>query len=587
MEGAERPIGRAALTFWVSGPPGASLAPSRSDMAEHFDTVIVGSGFGGSVVAARLAEAGQRVCLLERGQAFPPGAFPRTQHGISRNVWDPSEGRFGMFNVWSFQGIEALVSAGLGGGSLIYANVLLRKPPEWFADDHDGRQPWPVSYDDLEPHYERAERRLNAQRYPFDHAPYADTRKTQALQEAAGRLGLEWELPPLAVTFANDGEAPVPGEPIREAHPNLHGRTRYTCRLCGECDVGCNYGSKNTLDYTYLTDAQRAGADLRTLCEVRRVEPRAEGGYRVHYVRHDPDGEHWRRAGRAPEAVTADRLVMSAGTLGTTFLLLKNRAAFPNLSLRLGERFCGNGDLLSFAMRCADEEDPTQTRDLGPTYGPVITSTVRVPDQLDGRGTGRGYFVQDAGFPAFVTWLLEASNVGGMVRRLGRAAVRRIRSALGRDPRSDISAELADVLGDCALSQGSLPLLGMGRDVPDGTLSLAADDHLACDWTLDTSRDYFDTVLGTMRDITEAWGGEFVPNPTYRLSRVITVHPLGGCPMGRTAEDGVVDAYGEVFGHPGLYVADGSVMPGPTGPNPALTIAALADRTADRILAEA
>ncbi len=562
-------------------------------MSEHFDVVVVGSGFGGSVVAARLAEAGQRVCVLERGQAFPPGSFPRTQHGISRNVWDPSEGHFGMFNVWTFRGIEALVSAGLGGGSLIYANVLLRKPPEWFAEDHTGvRQPWPVTYDDLEPHYEEAERRLNAQRYPFDKAPYNETRKTKALQEAAGRLGLRWERPPLAVTFWNDGEEPVTGEPIREDRPNLHelreGRpyTRTTCRLCGECDVGCNYGSKNTLDYTYLTAAAHAGAEIRTLAEVRRFEPRVEGGYRIHYVHHEPDADYWRAAGREPIEVTADRLVLSAGTLGSTYLLLKNRAALPTLSERIGERFCGNGDLLSFVMKCTGE-DASETRDIGPTYGPVITSTVRVPDALDGEGTGRGYLVQDAGFPAFVSWLIEASNVKGTARRLVRAAVRRVRARFGRDPRSDISAELADALGDCALSKGSLPLLGMGRDVPDGRLSLAADGYLACDWSIETSKPYFDTVIGTMRDISDAWGGTFVPNPTYRMSRVITVHPLGGCPMGRTIEEGVTDPYGAVFGNPGLYVADGSVMPGPTGPNPALTIAALANRTADRILAEA
>lgn len=555
-------------------------------MSAHFDVVVVGSGFGGSVVAARLAEAGRRVCVLERGQAFPPGSFPRTQHGVSRNVWDPSEGRFGMFNVWSFRGIEALVSAGLGGGSLIYANVLLRKPREWFVEDHTGvREPWPVTYDDLQPHYDEVERRMNAQRYPFDKAPYNETRKTRALQQAAARLGVEWELPPLAVTFWNEGEEPVPGEPIREARPNLHGRTRTTCWLCGECDVGCNTGSKNTLDYTYLSDAAHAGAEIRTLSEVRRFEPRPEGGYRIHYVHHDPDGTYWRDAGHEPVEVTSDRLVLSAGTFGSTFLLLKNRPALGALSPRLGERFCGNGDLLSFAMKCVDEEGG-ETRDLGPTYGPVITSTVRIPDALDGRGTGRGYLVQDAGFPAFVTWLLEASNVKGTARRLVRAAVRRVRARLGRDPRSDISAEIADALGECDLSRGSLPLLGMGRDVPDGTLSLAADGHLACDWSIRTSKPYFDTVIGTMRDISDAWGGKFVPNPTYRMSRVITVHPLGGCPMGTDPEAGVVDPYGEVFGHAGLYVADGSVMPGPTGPNPALTIAALADRTADRILAQ-
>ncbi|HYG67996.1 MAG TPA: GMC family oxidoreductase N-terminal domain-containing protein, partial [Anaeromyxobacteraceae bacterium] len=352
-------------------------------------------------------------------------------------------------------------------------------------------------------------------------APYSEARKTRALKEAAERLGLDWTLPNLAVTFGNDGEAPVPGEPIREPFPNLHGRTRYTCRLCGECDVGCNYGSKNTLDYNYLSAARRAGADIRTLSEVRTFEPRAGGGFTVRYVRHEP-GEGGRPSRERPVEITSDRLVLSAGTLGSTFLLLRNRAAFPNLSSRLGDRFCGNGDLLSFAMKCT-EEDGLRPRDLGPTYGPVITSTVRVPDTQDG-GDGRGFYVQDAGFPAFVTWLVEASDVGGTVRRLLRLAGRRVRARLRRDPRTDITAEIARALGSCEVSTASLPLLGMGRDVPDGRLYLDDDDHLACTWTLDTSKPFFERVRSTMADIAGAWGGTFVPNPTYRISRVITVH---------------------------------------------------------------
>lgn len=557
---------------------------------EHFDAVVVGSGFGGSVTTARLSEAGLRVCLLERGKEYPPGSFPRTQHEMSRNFWDPGAGRFGMFNMWSFSGIEALVSAGLGGGSLIYANVFIRKPPEWFveSESYGGvEERWPIRYEDLAAHYDRVEERMRLQRFPFDVHPYSQAQKTRALKEAAEKLGLEWTLPKLAVTFGNPGETPVPGEPIREDRPNLHGRTRYTCRMCGECDVGCNYGSKNTLDFTYLTDAKLAGADIRTLSEVRTFEPRPEGGYLVRYVQHRPDADHTQQARARTVELTADRLILSAGTLGSTFLLLKNRRSLPSLSARIGERFCGNGDLLAFAMKCTEEFDGGQrTRDVGATYGPVITSTIRVPDTQDG-GEGRGFYIQDAGYPAFLTWLAEATDLGGTARRIGRLLGRRLRARFGRDPRTDITAEIATALGECTVSRSSLPLLGMGRDVPDGRLTLADDDHLTCDWKLDSSRPFFERVRKTMQDITTAWGGRFVANPTYRISRVVTVHALGGCPMGRTPEEGVVDPYGEVFGHPNLFVADGAVMPGPVGPNPAFTIAALADRTADRILARA
>jgi cholesterol oxidase len=262
-------------------------------MGEHFEVVVVGSGFGGSVMTYRLAEADRSVCLFERGKPYAPGSFPRSPHGMSRNFWDPSEGLHGMFDLWSFSGIDALVSSGLGGGSLIYANVMIRKDEHWFVheDGAPGNEFWPVTRDDLELHYGRAEKMLAVQRYPFEHEPYASTPKTLALKQAAETLGYDWSLPNLAVTFANEGVDPVPGEPIREAHPNLHGRTRYTCRLVGECDVGCNYGAKNSLDYTYLSEAKRLGAEVRTRCEVRGLRRREGGGFEVDYVRHHPEAE--------------------------------------------------------------------------------------------------------------------------------------------------------------------------------------------------------------------------------------------------------------------------------------------------------
>jgi cholesterol oxidase len=147
-----------------------------------------------------------------------------------------------------------------------------------------------------------------------------------------------------------------------------------------------------------------------------------------------------------------------------------------------------------------------------------------------------------------------------------------------------VSAEIAEVLGECTGSASSLPLLAMGRDIPDGHMRLTQDGMLDIDWTTHGSQEYFQRVRETMEEMAEALGGRMQHNPLGYLSRVVTVHPLGGSPMGRTEADGVVDANGEVFGHPGLYVADGSVMPGPVGPNPSLTIAALADRFADHII---
>lgn len=554
----------------------------------HFDAVVVGSGFGGSVMAFRLAEAGLSVCLLERGKTYPPGSFPRSPIEMRNNFWDPSEGLYGMYDLWSFSGLEALVCSGLGGGSLIYANVLLRKDERWFVrEDSRGRgyEYWPITRADLEPHYDRVEKMLNAQRYPFDHLPYSETSKTKAMKEAADELGLEWQLPKLAVTFGNPEQAPVPGEPIVEEHPNLHRRTRYTCRLCGECDVGCNFGSKNTLDYTFLTHAARHGAEIRPLHEVRSFEPRGEGGYAVRYVRHDlrREGAKTNTRNLPTEEITCRRLILAAGALGTPYLLLGNRSAVPHISGTLGERFCGNGDLLGFATRSTERRNGTTIpRLLDPSGAPVITSAIRVPDEADG-GSGRGFYVEDGGYPEFVGWMLETADIPGALRRFLRFALHRVWARISKDPKSNLGAAASLLLGDCALSSGSMPMLGMGRDIPDGKMDVRGS-YLQIDWTTKTSKAYFDRVKRVMEDVARHVDADFSINPTWYLRRVITVHPLGGCPMGRNKNEGVVNSYGQVFDHPDLYVVDGSAMPGPVGANPSLTIAAFADRVADGIV---
>ena len=540
------------------------------------------------MTAYRLAEAGLRVCLLERGKAYPPGSFPRSPYRMRENFWDPSEGLYGLYDFWSFHRTHALVASGLGGGSLIYANVLLRKDESWFVKEDltgGGLEYWPVSRSDLDPHYDRVEGMLGPQRYPFDKEPYNATSKTRAFHEAAKKIGLEPFFPGLAVTFAPaEGEDPVPGEPIREERENLHGRTRQTCRLCGECDVGCNYGSKNTLDYNYLSEAKRLGAELRTGCEVLAFEPRAGGGYSIRYrvLPGNSDGPD-----QSP-TITADRLILSAGALGSTYLLLRNRSAFPRVSKMLGTRFCGNGDYLTLALSATREVQGRRVpRVIDPGYGPVITSAVRGADGADG-GEGRGFYLEDAGFPQHLAWMLQVFGLPGPLWQLVKRRFLWDWFGESADPR--LSAELSDVLGNTGLSAGVLPLLGMGRDLPNGRMKLRSG-RLDIDWKHRKSGAHFDRVRETSHRISDALGARFVHDPFRSLGRIITdlnrlitVHPLGGCPMGRNEREGVVDPYGEVFGYPGLYVADGSVMPGPVGANPSLTIAALADRFADGML---
>lgn len=558
---------------------------SNSNADNHYDAVIIGSGFGGSVMAYRLAEAGLNVCVLERGKEYPPGDFPRSPNKMKKNFWDPDNKLYGMFDIWSFRDIAAVVSSGLGGGSLIYANVLIRKDEKWFVKEdlaNGGYEYWPVNRQELDPHYDRVEKMLNVQKYPFNHSPYKDTPKTQALQFAAKKLNLDWYLPNLAVTFANDGQQPVTGEPIEEKHRNLHDRTRYTCRLCGECDIGCNYGSKNTLDYNYLTEAKRHGAELKTLSKVRYFEPNDGGGYKIHYVHYDLEKE----GEESEHVITANQLILSAGSLGSTYLLLKSqkRGFFPNLSKQLGTHFSGNGDLINFALKAK--------REIEGSYGPVITSTIRMPDELDG-GEGRGFYLQDAGYPDMINSILEMTNTPGNIKQQMLFILRWLCASIKKTGLldSNLSQEISELLfgkRELNFSATVLPLLGMGRDIPQGIMELRTDkkgnERLNAIQNFKQSQSYFQRLRNTMKDVAMQLEAKYLDNPLWFLRRTIAAHPLGGCPMGRNKDEGVVDSYGEVFNYPGFFIADGSVMPGPVGPNPSLTIAALSDRFAEKVI---
>jgi cholesterol oxidase len=258
---------------------------------------------------------------------------------------------------------------------------------------------------------------------------------------------------------------------------------------------------------------------------------------------------------QADREVRADRVVLAAGTFGSTGLLLRNRAALPGLSPRLGRGFSGNGDLLLFLLD-AD-------RYLDPATGPVITASVRVPDAES--PSGRGFLVQDAGAPAFSEWLWQGLEAPGDLVR----AVRR-RSA-------------AEAFGTARTSAAMAPLLGMGRDVPGGRMELRGG-RLVLTWRGQASRAYFQGLEATARRLGRALGGRVV-RLGGPFARLLSVHPLGGCAMGHSAQDGVVDSYGRVFGSERLYVCDGSILPGPVGVNPSMTIAALGERIAEELRA--
>ena len=236
------------------------------------------------MTAYRLAEAGKRVCILERGRPYPPGSFTRSPYRARESFWDPPRGLVGMYHYWSFKGIDALVSAGLGGGSLIYANVFLRKDERWFVQEDlndGGYEYWPVTRADLDPHYDRVEKMIGLQRYPFEHEPYASTPKTIAFKEAAERTACEWFLPKLAVTFAQRGPPAGAGrgdrggdpEPARARPHDVPAVRRVRRRL------QLRRQEHARLQLPHARQAPRRGdphAGRRA-----PVEPREGGGYRV------------------------------------------------------------------------------------------------------------------------------------------------------------------------------------------------------------------------------------------------------------------------------------------------------------------
>jgi cholesterol oxidase len=555
---------------------GSSALVNEPVDGKSYDYIVIGSGFGGGVAAATLAENKKDVLVLERGRLYPPGGFPRTPLQMSTNFWDPSHGLYGLFDLWSFRSFEAVVASGVGGGSLIYANVLRRK-----EDDSYGHG-WPgaITAADLEKHYARVENDLGATLYPYlagddgrpQQFPYVrNTPKASRFRDAARRAELRWEPANLAIRFSGRDE-PV-GEPFDTPGDNMHRAPRSTCRLCGECDIGCNSGSKNTIDLTYLSRPELA-RKVVPMCEAKWIWPADDSdgsrGWCVKAVRYVPRSasRHDQSDGldRQVQYFKTKRLVLSAGTLGTTYLLLRNRANLPRLSTELGRRFSGNGDFLGFFT---DGKNTIES-----SRAPVITSMVVGREGGRGRAAHRTVLVQDGGAPVLADWLGEVMSVS-MVRRLSRVALALARAHLLGAPGTRVSAQLNQALGAVPLAR-AFPVLGMGYDVPGGVMRLR-DGELAIDWENAYSKPAFTAIQGIMQEMAGALGARFVKGPSSLLSRMVTVHPLGGCPMGQQ-DNGVVDCYGRVHGYQNLFIADGSVLPGPLGVNPSLTIAALASR---------
>ncbi|GAA1995868.1 GMC oxidoreductase [Microbacterium ulmi] len=497
--------------------------------ATEFDAIVVGSGFGGGVAAARLAQAGLRVAVLERGRRWLPGDFPRDETRLDSGwLWD--KGR-GLYDIRWLDGMVGVQAAGWGGGSLVYANVFARPPHEVFDAWPDG-----LDRETLDPYYDLAAHMLDVAPVGVDPLTGDVPARTTAMEDAAARLHRPTGTvrPLLAVRFADQV-------------PSAGASSPGTCTFAGDCMFGCNEGAKNSVDHTYLAVAERHGALARTLCEVERIAPE-RGGYRVHYLDH-------RTGERA--ALHARRVFLAAGAVATTELLLRSRdlhQTLPDLPDALGHGFSGNGDFLAFVSRPRTQ--------LQPGRGPTITTTTIVDCHI---GTGRSaekvwFQVQDGAYPA---------QIAGLVR----AAMGRPTASLGTNPVGTHTSKRRDQ---------TMALLLMGRDSSDGVLTLDRKAEARLAWRNRPNSPLYHAEIRAARQTARQLGGRVRLLPSWIFLRTgVTVHNLGGVPMDRDGERGVIDSLGRVHGHPGLYVVDGSAIPASTGVNPSATIAAIAERNVE------
>jgi cholesterol oxidase len=518
-------------------------------MSHSYDAVVVGSGFGGGIAACRLAEAGKRVCVLERGRRFGRDDFPEKPGDAPGALWHESLNPGGLFDMRMMRDVSVITAAGVGGGSLVYANVQLRAPAAVFERD------WPAALDraTLDPWYDRTEEALQPRPTPPDPA----LPKVRAFAAAGRHVGKEAEPLPLAVHFGEAREHPFSKVP------------QEGCQNLGRCDLGCPIHAKNTVDITYVARAEDHGAEVRPLHLVEEIAPPpSEGGPWTVWFKHLGDGEDGK--------VEAPILVLAAGTIGSSRLLLENRRRLPDLSPALGSRFSGNGDALGMAF------DPSAPDVAGAAndYGPVMTSKLDYTEE-------RGLIVADGGLPANFGVLLDVAR-GVNVIRGWRRALLRLRSALVRLGWSDQPVRPREVHLERKSNTDSLIFLMIGRDAADGQMRLTPlFRRFDIRWSKDASARLFADLERTAKEIAEASGA----TPFYALeggplSKFTTVHPLGGCPMADDPSRGVVDDAGRVHGYPGLYVLDGSIVPTALGVNPSKTIAALAERGAARLVEE-
>lgn len=521
-------------------------------MRPEYDAVVIGSGFGGSVAACRLSQAGLATALFERGRRYDgDNLFPRNWKNASDGwLWKVEQG---LFDVKEISEVTIVQSAAYGGGSQIYANVHLRVPPDGFERE------WPRAYsrEVLDPYYDLVAYMLDIKPITAED-PKRIPPKTWLMRDVAGQLdrGSQFFYPNLALNF---------GDPDA-LKDNRFGVPQRGCRHCGECDIGCNHRAKNTLDMNYLPIAERSShLDVATRTEVTKIEPVGDR-YRVHAIDHTTG---------TTVSLVSDAVFVCGGAINTTELLLRCRDehhTLPDLSPALGLHYSGNGDYLAFAF----DTDPA--RPFTPSQGPTIT-TAMVYDGSD-VGERHWFTFQEGGYPQEIAGLLQVLNPNR--RGLGVEQVGRLK----RELTGELLRAFEQARDSSANGQNSAVFLAMGRDRANGRIEIVPGTQCLCvHWDTASNMGLYSAEERFSNDVAKALEGTLGHNPFWRLLRQpVSVHNLGGCVMADDESRGVVDEHGEAFGHPNLFVLDGACLPAATGVNPSHTIAAVAERNIEHYI---
>ncbi|MEU1369302.1 GMC family oxidoreductase [Streptomyces sp. NPDC005803] len=547
----------------VSPARNQSVDPEGADddAAYDYDVLVVGSGFGGAVSALRLSEKGYRVGVLEAGRRFTPGTLPKSSWDLKNYLWAPALGLFGIQRVHLLGSVMVLAGAGVGGGSLNYANTLYVPPAPFFADRQWAHiTDW---QDELKPYYDQARRmlgvRLNPTTTPSDV-------HLKAVAETMG-VGDTFHLAPVGVFFGDgedaDGTAKAkPGETVTDPYFGGVGPARKACIECGECMTGCRHGAKNTLNENYLHLAEKAGAVIHPMTSVVAVTEDPEGGYHVSTVPTD------RRRKAEPTRLRAREVVVAAGTYGTQTLLhtMKDQGLLPRISARLGELTRTNSE----GLVGAQTSDRRYRRKHGTkadfTRGVAITSSIHPDADTHIEPVRYGKGSNAMGGLTILQVPYSSHRVLSWLGNLAKHPTLALRSLSNRrwSERTIIGLVMQSL-------DNSLTAYRKPRGIGKGLLT-ARQGHGAPNPTQIAEATRSATLLAAeINGFAGSNIGELMGTP-------LTAHFLGGCPIGASAEEGVIDPYHRLFGHPGISVVDGSAVSANLGVNPSLTITAQAER---------